>query len=105
VEDADMAACVQAVEEMQGGLAIASGGRILGRLPLPVGGLMSADPAGEVIRQLDQLNALYRSLGGTFPAPFMSLSFISLPTVPELGLTDIGLVDVREHRVISPFIA
>ena len=104
VDDADMAACVRAIEEMQGGLAVAAGGEILGQLPLPVGGLMSAEPAGEVIHRLDNLNALYHSLGGTFPAPFMSLSFISLPTVPELGLTDIGLVDVREHKIISPFV-
>ncbi len=103
--DTDMAACVEAIETMQGGLAIASGGKVLGSLPLPVGGLMSERPAAEVIRQLETLNDMYHNLGGVFAAPFMSLSFISLPTVPELGITDRGLIDVREQRVISPFVA
>jgi adenine deaminase len=66
---------------------------------------MSELSAGEVIHHLEELNAIYHQLGGQFSAPFMSLSFISLPTVPELGLTDHGLIDVRAHKVISPFVA
>ena len=54
----------------------------------------------QVMRELDGLNAAARSLGCRGSAPFMTLSFISLPTVPELGLTDMGLVDVLEHRLI-----
>ncbi len=99
--DEDMAVCVQAVEAMQGGLAVAAGGEVLGQLPLPLGGLMSERPAEDVIRELDRLNAITQQLGGVLPAPFMTISFISLPTVPELGLTDLGLVDVREHKLIS----
>jgi adenine deaminase len=102
-DHADMAACVAAIQEMQGGLAIAAGGKVLERLALPVGGLLSLKSAGEVIEALGRLNAAYHGLGGGLPAPFMSLSFISLPTVPELGLTDKGLVDVRAHELISPF--
>lgn len=101
--DADMAACAAAIEEMQGGLAIAANGKVLGRLPLPIGGLMSEKPAAEVIRTLEEMTAIYHELGGTLPAPFMTISFISLPTVPELGLTDKGLVNVRQHALISPF--
>jgi len=101
--DADMAACAAAIEKMQGGLAVAADGKVLGRLPLPIGGLLSEQPAAEVIRVLEEMTAVYHQLGGTFPAPFMTISFISLPTVPELGLTDMGLVNVREHKLISPF--
>ena len=50
--------------------------------------------------RLDGLNRAAASLGCDTPAPFMALSFISLPTVPELGLTDMGLVDVLEHKLI-----
>ncbi len=50
---------------------------------------------------LEAINALARSLGCTLPAPFMTLSFISLPTVPEFGLTDKGLVDVLNHNIID----
>jgi adenine deaminase len=101
--DADMAACAAAIEDMQGGLAVAANGKVLGRLPLPIGGLLSEKPAAEVIKILEEMTAVYHELGGTLPAPFMTISFISLPTVPELGLTDMGLVDVREHKLISPF--
>lgn len=101
--DADMAACAAAIEEMQGGLAIAANGQVLGRLPLPIGGLLSEKPAEEVIQTLEEMTAIYHELGGTLPAPFMTISFISLPTVPELGLTDKGLVDVRKHALISSF--
>ncbi|MFZ5820025.1 MAG: adenine deaminase [Chloroflexota bacterium] len=102
--DADMATCVQAIQEMQGGLAIASGGQVMGKLPLPIAGLMSAAPVETVIDILGEINAIYKKLGGTLPAPFMTISFIGLPTVPELGLTDKGLVDVFAHALISSFV-
>lgn len=104
VDEADMAACVRAIAEMQGGLAIAAGGQVLGRLPLPIGGLLSEAPVEEVIASLEAITAIAHDLGCTLPAPFMTISFISLPTVPELGLTDHGLVSVREHALISTFV-
>lgn len=99
--DADMAACANAIAEMQGGFVVVKDGRVLGRLALPIGGLMSAesDPH-EVIRQLQRLNAAAAALGCKLPSPFMTLSFVSLPTVPELGLTDLGLIDVPNRRII-----
>jgi adenine deaminase len=102
--DQDMAACVRAVQEMQGGLALADGGEVIGRLALPVAGLMSDHSAAEVIEELKTLNAGYTRLGGVLSAPFMALSFISLPTVPELGLTDKGLIDVETRSIISPIL-
>jgi adenine deaminase len=103
-DDADMAACVHAIEEMQGGLAVAGGGVVLGRLPLPIGGLLSEAPVHDVIAQLEHITAIAHDLGCTLPAPFMTISFISLPTVPELGLTDKGLVNVRDHALMSVFV-
>jgi adenine deaminase len=73
-------------------------------LPLPIAGLLSDQSAGSVISALKKMNQAAWSLGCQLPAPFMSLSFISLPTVPELGLTDMGLIDVHEHQIIPPFI-
>jgi adenine deaminase len=102
--DVDMAVCVKAIEEMQGGLAIAADGKLLDCLPLPIGGLMSDKSSQEVIESLKRMNQHYRDLGGALLAPFMSLSFISLPTVPELGLTDKGLIDVHKHELISSFV-
>jgi len=86
---------------MQGGLCAADGGSVMAKMCLPIGGLMSEKTAEEVMAELDVLNREATNLGCTGSAPFMTLSFISLPTVPELGLTDMGLIDVLEHKLIS----
>ena len=97
----DMAADVNEVARLHGGLSIACDGQIKGSMELPIGGLMSEKTADEVMEQMDLLNAEVKKMGCELSAPFMTLSFISLPTVPELGLTDMGLVDVLEHKLIS----
>lgn len=99
-DDTDMALAVNEVARLKGGLAVAADGRILGSMELPIGGLMSQLPAEDVMTRLDELNEMARSLGCRMDAPFMSLSFVSLPTVPDLGLTDMGLVDVLNHRLL-----
>lgn len=104
-DEASMATCVRAIAEMQGGLVVVDGAEILGKLPLPIGGLLSEKPASEVIESLDRLNEAAGALGCVLPAPFMTLSFISLPTVPELGLTDKGIVDVRRHELVPGLLA
>jgi adenine deaminase len=103
-DDASMACCVRAIERLQGGLVACKGDEVLAELPLPVGGLISDKKAGCVIEALQKMNQAAHDLGCRLPAPYMSLSFISLPTVPELGLTDMGLVDVEAHRIISQFL-
>ncbi|MFV0242368.1 MAG: adenine deaminase, partial [Lacrimispora sphenoides] len=99
--DEDMAVAVNEVARLNGGLAVACDGGILNSMELPIGGLMSEKTAEEVMAQLDILNADAKKMGCEMEAPFMSLSFISLPTVPDLGLTDKGLVDVLEHKLIE----
>ena len=83
---------------------IAADGKVLGNLPLPIGGLLSDEPVEDIINGLETSISIYHELGGTLPAPFMTLSFIGLPTVPDLGLSDMGLVDVLEHELISSFV-
>jgi adenine deaminase len=79
-------------------------GRVLAQLPLPVAGLMSDRPAAEVDRALGALNAAARELGSPLNSPFMTLSFVSLPSIPEAGLTDMGLVDVRARKFVPVII-
>ena len=98
--DEDMALAVNEVARLNGGLSVACDGKILNSMELPIGGLMSEKPAEDVMAQLDILNADAKALGCGMDAPFMSLSFISLPTVPDLGLTDLGVVDVLVHKLI-----
>lgn len=100
VDDGDMAVAVNEVARLHGGLAVACGGRVLASMELPIGGLMSEQGPREVEARLDELNRAAAGLGCDVEAPFMALSFISLPTVPQLGLTDKGLVDVLEHKLI-----
>ncbi len=101
VSDSDMAVAVNEVARLHGGLAVVCDGNVMDSMCLPIGGLMSECGADEVMRLLDGMNEAARQLGCQTPAPFMTLSFISLPTVPELGLTDMGLVDVLGHRLID----
>lgn len=101
IEDADLAAAVNEVARLHGGLAVVRDGQVLASMALPIGGLMSPLDAPTVMAQIDAMNDAARQLGCPLPAPFMTLSFISLPTVPELGLTDKGLVDVLAHQLIT----
>jgi len=102
--DADLCRAVEAVRIMGGGLAVAEGERVLAKVPLQVAGLMSTERAGPLAEQLDQLNLAARSLGCTLSEPFMVLSFLALPVIPELKLTDRGLVDVKGFRLVPLFI-
>lgn len=99
--DADMLLAVREVARMQGGFAAVRDGKVQGTLPLPLAGLMSPLPCGEVMEEMNRLNQTVHSMGCGMAAPFMTLSFISLPTVPQLGLTDYGLIDVADHCAVD----
>jgi adenine deaminase len=98
--DEDMAACVRALVESQGGFVAAEDGRVLSRLALPLAGLMSEATPGDVDRDLLHVRAAATSLGCELPTPFMTLSFVSLPSIPEAGMSDYGLIDVAAHELI-----
>lgn len=97
----EMAAAVLALGEMGGGMVVVEDGEVQASLPLPYGGLMSDRPLEEVIAGEEAVNGAAHRQGVTLRVPFMTLSFISLPTVPDLGLTDMGLVDVRTKQFVD----
>lgn len=101
--DADILCAVEAIQAMQGGFVATRGGRVLQRLDLPLFGLISHLAPQELLVAMESLNQATAELGCQLKSPFMTLSFVSLPTVPELGLTDLGLVDVSAHQLISLF--
>ena len=103
VDDADMKAAVKAVADMGGGLAAVADGKVLSACPLPIAGLMSDQPMEQVRRTLDALMQTARELGSNAEDPFMSLSFLALPVIPELKITDKGLVDVNLFNFVSLF--
>ena len=101
--DRDMIAAAQEIEAMRGGLAAVDEGQVQARLALPVAGLMSDQPIEVVRQQMDELLAASRSMGSPLLNPFMALSFLSLPVIPELKLTDRGLVDVNQFQFVPLF--
>lgn len=102
--DADMLAAVRRIIDMNGGLAAAEGGKILAELPLPIAGLMSDQPLETVRKRMDELIRAAGNLGAVVPDPFMILSFLALPVIPELKLTDRGLFDVARFCHVPLFV-
>jgi adenine deaminase len=76
----------------------------MAELGLPIAGLVSNHPLEEVMAGLDALNDQARELGCSLAAPFMTLSFLSLSPIPELKLTDQGLIDAVHMRKTSLFV-
>jgi len=80
-------------------------GKVTAELGLPIAGLVSEKPLGEVIRHMNDLNAAAHAMGCDLAAPFMTLSFLSLSPIPELKLTDQGLIDAVNLRPTSLFVS
>lgn len=101
--ESDMLTAAEHIVRLQGGLAVVAGNKVLADLPLPIAGLMSPAPLEEVAAAYGRLKDAARSLGGTLDDPFMALSFLALPVIPELKLTDLGLVDVKRFALVPLF--
>jgi adenine deaminase len=103
--DAPMYAAIFAVQSMGGGLVVVDGAdRLVASLPLPVGGLMSTEPIADVAAAYETLVGAARTLGSTLHDPFTALSFMALEVIPKLKLTDKGLVDVEQFRLVDLFV-
>jgi adenine deaminase len=98
--DVDIYAAVKQIEKMQGGLTVVADGKVIASLPLPVAGLLSAEPLETVAIKLANVEKAASELGVKLASPFSTLSFVALPVIPELRLTDLGLVDVLQFRLI-----
>jgi len=101
--DADMESAVSAVIKMGGGLAAVCDSKVYADIPLPVAGLMSQEPVQIIRSKLDHLINTAHNFGTTLKDPFMTLSFLALPVIPELKITDKGLVDVARFEIVSLF--
>jgi adenine deaminase len=103
-KDADIAMAIKELEKLQGGQVAVANGVVKAELALPIAGLVSDKPLNEVIERIENLNAAARELGCELEAPFMTLSFVSLSPIPELKLTDQGLIDAVNMRATSLFV-
>ena len=103
-DDASMQAAARVVVEMGGGLAVAAGGKVLAQVSFPIGGLISDRPIEEVAAAYAAVVSAAKGLGSPLSDPFMSMSFMALEVIPALKLTDLGLVDVEQFRIVDLFV-
>ncbi|MCX9012431.1 MAG: adenine deaminase [Candidatus Methanoperedens sp.] len=99
----DMALCANRLRELQGGIVLAKD-RVLDYLHLPFAGILSTENAYAVDRKLKELYSIIKKMGCRLDVPFIQASFLALPVIPSLKITDMGLVDVDALRVIEPVI-
>ena len=100
-DDFDILKAIEEVRTLQGGLVACASLEVLASLPLPIAGLLSPEPLDEVVSRYENVDKAAATLGNLPPSPFTILSFLALPVIPELRLTDLGLVDVNEFRLIK----
>ncbi len=104
VSDPEIWRSIEEVKKMGGGIAVIRDDKVLAKVPLDIAGLMSRESLEGLTGKLDELNRAASSLGCTIPEPFMSLSFLALPVIPKLKLTDLGLVDVEKFSLVPLFV-
>lgn len=104
VDDGDIMAAARRVAEIGGGQAVVKNGKVLAELPLDVAGLMSTLPLAEVTERVRGLREAARGLGCGLSDPFMALSFMALPVIPALKITDRGLFDVTSFTHVPLFV-
>jgi adenine deaminase len=100
--DENLAAAINAIINVRGGISVANGGQI-DVLPLPIAGLMSAGDGLQVAEDYSRLDRLAKELGSQLSAPFMTLSFMALTVIPELKLGPEGLFDVAKFSYVPLF--
>ncbi len=101
--DQDMIKAANELKRLGGGLIVVKDQKILSSLALPVAGLMAESSARDVYNRLENLKKITKALGCKLSDPFMTLSFLSLPVIPELKITDRGLVDVNQFKIVPVF--
>ncbi|MDR1834339.1 MAG: adenine deaminase [Fusobacteriaceae bacterium] len=101
--DEDMSLAANALIEAGGGMVVVSEGKILGLVKLPVAGLMNDGAAEDTARDVEALEGAWQQIGCSMPSPFMTMALIPLACLPELRLTDRGLVDCNTFRFTDFF--
>ena len=103
-DDLSMMTVARAVAASHGGMAVALGDTLIAHVPLPIAGLMSDEPVESMQQKIKGLHVAAQELGCALPDPFTTLSFMALPVIPALKLTDLGLVDVETFQTVSLFV-
>jgi len=103
MDDRDMALAGNKLAEVGGGMIAVRDGKVLGLVELPIAGLMSDEPVEEVVKKVDGLANAWKELGCEMIYPFMTMALLALPVIPELRITDKGLVDTVTYKMVNLF--
>ena len=103
VDDTDIFKAVTHINKIGGGMAVVADGVVLADVKLPIAGLMSDRPLKEVAADVERLISTIQGLGSKLKDPMMTLSFLALPVIPELKITDFGLIDAKEFKQVDLF--
>jgi adenine deaminase len=104
MNDKDMAIAVNKLAQVGGGIIAVDGEKVIGKVELPIAGLMSDQPIEEAHKQVEALSEAWTKLGCTMTSPFMTMSLLALPVLPEIRITDKGLLDTRKFEFVSPIL-
>lgn len=102
--DRDMMVAVERIVENQGGMVVAANGKVMADLPLKIAGLMSSMCLKDVVEAMKRIKKAAKELGCKTESPFQALSFLSLPVIPELKITNKGLIDVAKQAHVPLFV-
>jgi adenine deaminase len=92
--DEDIFTAIKEIERLQGGLVAAAQGKVLASLALPIAGLLSTQPLEVVVSKLEELGEIATELGTRLVSAFATLFFLALPVIPEIRLTDRGMIEL-----------
>ena len=104
VSDREMALAANRLLDLGGGLVVAVGDQVLAEMPMPIMGLISEQPLPELVRQIKALEQAFRTLGSGLERPFLAMQTFCFTGLPFIRLTDKGLADVREKKLVDLFL-
>lgn len=99
--DEDMAIAANTLIQSEGGMIVVADGEVLGHVPLPIAGLMNDLSAEDMSIKVARLEEAWREIGCSMPSPFMTMALIPLACLPDLRLTNRGLVDCNEFKFVD----
>jgi adenine deaminase len=104
MDDGSMINAANVLAESGGGMVVVQSQKTLSHLPLPIAGLMSDKSVDTVSKQMEELKEAWVKLGSKLPSPMITLAFTTLSVIPELRITDKGLLDTVHFRFVDPII-